>query len=85
MPILLGDTVKCKVTDFVGVAYSRIEYLNGCIQFDVRPKVDKDGKAQDGLWIDIQQLEVLNRPKAREAAEDTPAITGGAMRKSTNY
>jgi len=62
--INLGDKVRCKVTDFEGIAWSRIEYLNGCIQIGVKPKVDKDGKLQDAVYIDIEQIEVVKKDAA---------------------
>ena len=57
--IELGKKVKDKVTGFTGIATSRIEYLNGCVQYCVKPKVDKDGKSRDGEWFDDAQLEVI--------------------------
>ena len=57
--ILLGQKVKDVVTGFTGIATSKIEYLNGCIQYCVKPKVRKDGKYPDGEWFDDSQLEVV--------------------------
>lgn len=55
--IKLGDEVKDKVTGFKGIATSRVEYLNGCVQFCVEPKLDKDGKKVKYEYIDQGQLE----------------------------
>lgn len=55
----LSDKVRCKVSGFEGIITGRTEYLNGCIQLLVNPRCDKDGKPVDGVWIDEQQLEVL--------------------------
>ena len=41
------------------IATARIEYLNGCVQFCVKPPL-KDGTNQDGLYIDQQQLEIVD-------------------------
>lgn len=54
-------SLGCRVTDtingFAGLTTGRIEYLNGCRQFLVKPEgLDKDGKVQDGIWIDEQYL-----------------------------
>jgi len=58
--IKLGQKVKDKVTGFIGIAISKVEYLNGCVQFCVKPKVDKDGKCLDGEWFDVDQLTVVS-------------------------
>ena len=73
--IKLGDKVKDKVTGFMGIATSKVEYLNGCIQFYVAPKMKpKDNKMPDGNYIDQQQLEVVGK-KVKVKKKDT----GGSM------
>ena len=54
-------SLGCRVTDtingFTGLTTGRLEYLNGCRQFLVKPEaLDKDGKPQEGIWIDEQYL-----------------------------
>ena len=56
MLITLGDRVKDIITGFEGVAIAKVEYLNGCIQYQVRPTGLKDGQPRDAHWIDISQL-----------------------------
>ena len=58
--IKLGQKVQDKVTGFTGVATARIEYINGCVQYCVKPKVGADGKMVEGEYLDQQQLEVLS-------------------------
>jgi hypothetical protein len=55
-----GVRAKCKVTGFTGIVAGRTEYLNGCIQWLVKPPIDKDGKYVDGQWVDDGQLEVID-------------------------
>lgn len=57
--INLGDKVKDVVTGFEGVAVAKIEYLNGCRRYEIKPDKLKDGKTIDSEWIDIQQLKVV--------------------------
>lgn len=52
----LGTPVKCDITNFRGIATGKCIYINGCVQYLVKPEVDKDGKMLDGEWIDSQQL-----------------------------
>jgi hypothetical protein len=58
--ITLGNTVKDKVTSFTGIAVARIEYINGCVQFCVKPKTSKDGKMPEGEYLDVQQLDFVD-------------------------
>lgn len=58
--IKLGQKVKDKVTGFEGITTARVEYLNGCIQFCVKPKVSDDGKMPEGQYLDIAQLEFVD-------------------------
>jgi len=80
MKIKLGSLVRDVVTGFIGVATSRVEYLNGCIQYCVTPPVDKDGAMRPGEYIDHQRLvveAVIGEPGAIAAAVSD---TGGPQR-----
>ncbi len=55
----LGDTVRDKITGFEGIAIEMATYLNGCVQFEVQPPINKEGKIPDSVWIDEQQLVVI--------------------------
>lgn len=59
--IKLGQKVKDKVTGFEGIAVSRVEYLNGCIQYCVKPFMTKKGEMPEGQYIDDNQLKVLGK------------------------
>jgi len=66
--IELGQKVRDVVTGFTGIAVAKIEYLNGCLQIMVRPKMvaPKKGDQQvrpEGAYIDIEQLVVVERKK----------------------
>ena len=58
--ITLGNTVRDIVTNFEGIATARIKYINGCIQYCVKPQMTESGKMPEGEYIDIDQLEVVN-------------------------
>ncbi len=64
--IKLGQKVRDKITGFEGIATSKVEYINGCIQFCIRPKIDKDGKMVDGEYIDIAQIEAIEERKTKK-------------------
>ena len=75
MEIELGNKVRDKVTGFEGIATAKIEYINGCIQFCVKPKVKEDGKMPDGEYIDVDELEIVDKGIIIEADS-----TGGPQR-----
>ncbi len=72
--ISLGDTVRDIVTGFTGIATARVEYLNGCKQICIKPKVAENGKMPDGEYIDMQQAEMVG-----EGVHITQKTTGGHM------
>ena len=49
IPILLEDKVECVHSGFVGIAVCRSEFINGCVQFDVVPKVGKKNEPKDAV------------------------------------
>lgn len=49
----LGVRVRDMVTGFEGIVVARVEFLNGCIQYMVKPnKLGKDGKQINADAID---------------------------------
>jgi len=81
MTIEMGMKVKDKISDFEGIVTARIEYINGCVQYRVSPKVDKDGKVPDSLYIDAEQLEVVETVESA-AVRIQKAATGGPSDKA---
>ena len=71
----LGDTLQDKVSGFKGIASSRVQYLNGCVQYCIVPKVGKDGKYPEGVYFDEGQLKRTGR-----GINIASKKTGGAMR-----
>jgi hypothetical protein len=54
----LGQKVECIVTGFTGIVIGRNEWLNGCKQYCVKRKIDKEGNIKEGQWIDEEQLKI---------------------------
>jgi hypothetical protein len=58
--IQLGQQVKDIVTGFNGIAVAKIEHLNGCVQYAVRPKQKASDKDMpEACYIDVEQLEIV--------------------------
>ncbi len=83
--IKLGDKVRDKVTGYEGIATSRTEFLNGCTQIEVTPKIKKgtNPKLEDigGMAIDQQQLERVGNGINTPAKKIETSDTGGRMRR----
>ena len=60
MKNMLGEKAKDKITGFTGIIVAKVEYLNGCTQYCLKPKAGKDGKMPEGEYIDIQQVELID-------------------------
>jgi hypothetical protein len=70
--IELGSKVRDQVSGFEGIATSRCEFINGCIQYGIRPTVGADGKIPDTQYLDEQHLVVIG-----PGVIATPRPTGG--------
>ena len=67
--IEFGSKVKDIVTGFKGTVTGKCEYLNGCVQYCVTPKMKND-KRPSGEWIDDQQLVVLKNGEKKNTTID---------------
>jgi hypothetical protein len=65
-----GKKGKDKVTGFEGMITAKCNYMYGCSQYLLTPKIDKDGKKLDGEWFDEGRVEILKpmiEPKSVKA------------------
>lgn len=69
--VTLGMTAIDKITGFKGVAIGRADYISGCSQILLVPKVDEKGERRTGEWFDIQRLE-------QEEGTDVVALDNGS-------
>ena len=53
----LGDKVRDKISGLEGIITSKIEFLNGCIQYGIQPPVSENGDMREVEYIDEGQLE----------------------------
>lgn len=77
--IQLGDKVKDPISNLVGIATGRTDYLYGCIHILVQPAELKDGKPVEGTWFDEARLEVVERGAVKPPAHKVAANPGGPM------
>ncbi len=57
--IKLGVKGRDKLTGFEGVVYGRAEYLTGCDQYCLVPRVGEDGDIKDSRWFDEGRIEII--------------------------
>lgn len=75
--IVLGDKVKDRITGLVGIAVGKNIWMNGCVQYCVKPPMKKDGTVVDGVWVDEEQLVVVG-----DGVCSKPKPTGGGFRQN---
>lgn len=75
--IKLGQKVRDTITGFEGIAIVEARYLNGCVQFCVKPTSLEKGKTIEGEYFDEGQLEILMDAKSLEVGD--VMSTGGDM------
>jgi len=54
----MGKEAKDKVTGFTGIITGRTQWLYGCDQYCITPKV-KDEKMGDTSWFDEGRIEII--------------------------
>lgn len=70
--VQLGNVYEDGITGFKGTATGKCEYLSGCNQVLLVPKVDKDGKRLAGEWFDIQRLVLVPAEPVKLDNSKTP-------------
>ena len=81
--IELEDTVECKYTGIKGIAVTKTEFVNGCIQFGVAQKKGKERQVLDmmEIGIDSQSLKLIKKGPRHKQEEIAKEIkSGGPMR-----
>ncbi len=71
-----GDQVTDEVTGFKGIVMAICEHLHGCRRCAIQPKVGKDGKNIESLWIDEPQIKITKKGVVKGTEPDA-ALTGG--------
>lgn len=62
--VKLGSKVTDSITGYSGVALCRIEYMNGCIRYEVQSPTLFEGKVVQSEFFDEQRLTETPEAKA---------------------
>lgn len=68
----LGNSYSDKITGFKGVAIGRVEYITGCNQVLLSPKVAEDGSIRSAEWFDEQRMVAVDAEKITLDNGSTP-------------
>ncbi len=84
-PVELGDQVRDPLTEQVGIAYARVQYLYGCDRIRMQlPVIEKKGEAVivPDLWeVDEPQLTIVKRGKVKRQIPKAEAKKDGGPSK----
>lgn len=70
----LGITAKDKITGFHGVVVGFCQYLSGCNQALLVPKLGKNGEYKESHWFDVQRLEQVGTKTVKLDNGETPGF-----------
>lgn len=68
-----GKTAVDQVTGFKGTITGYAEYISGCAQVLIVPKVADNGSFVDGQWFDVQRTSIL---KGKQVVLDNSKTPG---------
>lgn len=85
MKINLGWTYKDKITGFQGIATGFVQYITGCNQVLLNPKVDADGKLRDPNWFDEARLVEVSAEAPVELDKSAVAANPGPDKQAPKY
>ena len=61
MDTMFGKEGRDKVTGFKGIIVGKLQYMFGCTQYGLAPKVTKEGKCEETTWFDEGRIEVVGK------------------------
>lgn len=67
---LFGLVGRDVITGFKGVIIGYVQYMTGCSQFLLTPKVGEDNTLKDGQWYDTSRIEVVEEEARLELPTD---------------
>ena len=75
---LFGLVGRDVITGFKGVIIGYVQYISGCSQFLMTPKVTDDNTAKDGQWFDTSRIEVMEEEARIQLPPDEVAEVPGS-------
>lgn len=72
-----GDKVVDRLTGFSGIITAVVEYLNGCIRYQIQPPINEKGEYRESVIIDEQQLDLVVERKEKVSTINLGEIDQG--------
>ncbi len=79
--IKMGMTVKDKITGFQGLVTGLCQYISGCNQVLIVPKLDKQGQPAESHWFDEQRCVRVGRTMMTLENDKTPGPDKAAPKR----
>jgi hypothetical protein len=81
MSNILGTTQCDKITGFSGVVTAFAEYISGCNQALLVPKIGEKGEYKEPQWFDVQRLERVGTDQVILDNGKTPGFDRAAPKR----
>lgn len=81
MQVVLGGTYQDRVTGFKGICTGICDYISGCSQALLNPRVGKDGAIKESCWFDVQRLNLCKVKVMTLNNEETPGFDKAAPKR----
>lgn len=68
-----GKLAKDKVTGFEGIITAKVDYMYGCAQYCLTPRVSEGGKREEAEYFDEGRIEIIGEgvtPKSVKAEKN---------------
>lgn len=72
----MGQKVIDRISGFKGIITAIAQYYNGCVRYQVQPRMNKNEEFQDSEMIDQEQLDLIPEKKKLKV----PTINHGGDR-----
>lgn len=76
MSLILGNTLRDKVSGFTGVATSKTDFMTGNVQYSLQPPIKDGGALPESVGFDAHQLETVVPNATVIPFIEAPADTG---------
>jgi hypothetical protein len=77
----LGTSMRDTITGFTGTVTGYAEYISGCNQALLAPKMKDDGSVPESQWFDIQRLARVGTAKIKLDNGKTPGCDRAAPKR----
>jgi len=67
----LGVEAESNITGMRGIIIACSIHINGCFQYFIKPRVDRDGKLPDGSWLNENEVVIIKSEQINRGKKTT--------------